>query len=665
MKIIAVDFETRYDEKAGFGIRNQGTMGYLRDERFDPYLISFCDGEKSWAGQPSKFEWSNLEGAVLLSHNAYFDSAVMSEMQRRGMAPKFTYAAWHCTANLSTYLCGRRDLARASKHLLGKEVDKSVRSNASGKGWDELVAEDGGKSMIEYARTDAELCRELWSLHGHKWPERERTLSKMTVEQGLRGVQIDFAKLRKYKTAAEWMRIQAESDLPWIKEGKPPTSPRAVAEECRKYDIPAPPVKVKDGDEAFEKWEAVYSPKYPWIKAYSDYRVISKFLATLETLETRLMDGDIFPFEQLYFGAHTGRWAGSGGYNMQNMRKDPLFCDHDHRLISDSARLREIFLAQVSGKPLPDYVAHELDIRALFTARPGKKMVVCDLSQIEPRVLAWLVNDKEMLANMAKGQSPYEAHARATMGWTGGDLKKSNKDLYALAKARVLGLGYGCGWKKFIAVAQIMAGLDITAEDPEWVPATNSRGESVYNKDGSPIMVSGYGTNSKRIVDDYRSSNPLIKAFWRKLDDGLRESLRGDHEIELPSGRVLTYFKVLEENVSVKDETTPTKLNTVKKVTALTYDSRRGVEFRRPFYGGLLCENVVQATARDVFGEHLVSMLKTPGIDVLWTVHDEAICEVDTNISVKDVEHLMSQTPEWIKGCPIAAEGKEVPYYCK
>ena len=74
-----------------------------------------------------------------------------------------------------------------------------------------------------------------------------------------------------------------------------------------------------------------------------------------------------------------------------------------------------------------------LDIRSLFIPRPGKRMMAPDLSQIEPRVLAWLVKDTAMLESMAAGNSPYQAHAVATMGWKDGDLKKENKDLYALA----------------------------------------------------------------------------------------------------------------------------------------------------------------------------------------------------------------------------------------
>mgnify|MGYP003335641913 CR=1 FL=1 len=664
-RTVSIDFETRYDEKAGFGIRVQGTMGYLRDERFDPYLISVSDGKETWAGPTKAFCWESLNGATLVSHNAYFDSAVLKEMQRRGWAPQIDYKEWHCTANLSAYLCLRRDLARASKYLLGKEVDKSVRKDASGKGWAELVKEDGGKSMLEYARTDAELCLSLWTNFSDRWPELERQLSKLTIDQGQRGVQIDHKKLRKYLHVAQSMLIQAEADLPWISEGKAPTSPRAVAEECRKYHIPAPPVKAHEGDDAFEEWERTYAPKHRWIKAYSDFRVIQKFISTLETVKSRLMDGEVFPFDQLYFGAHTGRWSGSGGFNMQNMRKDPLFCDENHRLITDSEKLKEIFTQQLKDGSVPGYVAYVLDIRALFIARPNKKMIVCDLSQIEPRVLAWLVGDKTMLANMASGQSPYEAHARATMDWKGGDLKKSDKDLYALAKARVLGLGYGCGWQKFITVAAIMAGLDITVDDPELVPETDKRGEIIYDSDGKPKMVSGYGTTSKRIVNDYRSSNPLITGFWRKLDDDLRSCVGSDYVIELASGRKLTYPEVRQEWVVVKDDTSPTKMSNRQKITALTFDGKRGAEWRKPFYGGILCENVVQATARDVFGEHLVTLNKTRGISVLWGVHDEAVCEVDTDISVKDVESIMSRTPDWIPGCPISAEGKEVLHYCK
>jgi DNA polymerase len=83
-----------------------------------------------------------------------------------------------------------------------------------------------------------------------------------------------------------------------------------------------------------------------------------------------------------------------------------------------------------------------------------------------------------------------------------------------------------------------------------------------------------------------------------------------------------------------------------------------------PFWGGKLCENLVQATARDVFGECLIR-LEDAGLSILAHVHDEVILEVDKDVTCEDVNQLMSVTPEWIDGCPIGAESHEADCYKK
>src|SRR5688572_2458056 len=437
---IAVDFETLYNEAEGLGIKQQGTWTYCHDPRFDPYLISVSDGSQSWAGQPKNFNWDALEGKTILSHNKYFDSLVYRVMVERGLAPKSNFAGWHCTANLSTYICMRRDLGRACEFLLGVQLDKSVRGEADGKGWDDLVKEDGGASMLEYARKDAFYCWSLWNKFGHLWPERERKLSNISIDQGQRGAQIDVDKLKNYIRIAQDMLIVMELRLPWMKQGKKPTSPKAIAEECRKHNIPPPPVKNPkkkptadyNGEEAYEEWTALFAPRFEWVKAYTDYRVVEKLLGTLETIKERLHPDGAFSYDMLYFGAHTGRWAGAGGFNMQNMRKDPYYRAIDGTLITCPKLLKNIEDSLKIDKRVPDFVADVMDIRSLFIARPGKKLLIGDLSQIEPRVLAWLVGDEKMLETMRGGMSPYESHARATMKWTGGEMKKEDKYLYAL-----------------------------------------------------------------------------------------------------------------------------------------------------------------------------------------------------------------------------------------
>jgi len=78
----------------------------------------------------------------------------------------------------------------------------------------------------------------------------------------------------------------------------------------------------------------------------------------------------------------------------------------------------------------------------------------------------------------------------------------------------------------------------------------------------------------------------------------------------------------------------------------------------------MIVENLTQATARDVFVECSLN-LERHGLPVLWPVHDEAIVEIDEHQTVEDVyEHFLCPIP-WAEGVPLAAEGHEVPHYCK
>lgn len=669
--VIAVDFETFYTKKE-YSIKLLGAESYVRDPRFNPYLVSVCDGTEVWSGPRSRFNWDSLQGGnTLVSHNAGFDRRVHAEMVRRGWAPPIDFAAWHCTANLTTFLAMRRDLERATEYLLGVQVDKSYRQDADGKTWDDMVRDGVSEKVCEAGRVDAMRCWQFFAKFGHLWPEHEKKLSDLTVRQCIRGCAMNLDEINRQLAAAQKCLILADSILPWVAAGRAPTSPKAIAEECRKYGIPAPPVKSKDGEEAYDEWAAAYA-KYEWVKAYTDYRVINKHITTLETLKERLHaegENQILPYDLLYFGAHTGRWSGSGGFNMQNMRKFPLYFDENQKLITDPPRLKVI----TKSKTLPDYVKDSLDVRRNFIPRKGCRMMAPDLSQIEPRVLAWFVKDQIMLDLMARGVSPYQAHAIATMGWKGEDLKKEDAELYALAKARVLGLGFGCGWRKFIVVAMEMAQLDITVDDPEWVEARNDEGAICYDAAQKPIMISGYGMNSRRIVKEYREQNPLIASndpkspgIWKKLDDAFRASVGQTFEMELPSGRVLRYPEVMKEVKAVADPDRPGKWHRKQCFTALAFDQKRNGIVRKPFYGGLLTENLVQATARDIFGLCCIALDETPGINVLWTVHDEAVIEVeDPLITTDQVRDIMRRPVAWMPGLPIDCELEELAHYKK
>lgn len=655
MTPISLDFETFYSPK--YSVRTMVAEEYCRDPRFEAYMISVSDGETSWAGEPKDFNWDALNGRTLLSHNSYFDSTVLAEMQRRGLAPKLDIPEWHCTANLTSYVCNRRALAQAVERLYGRKVSKEARTEARGLHWSDFMASEKER-MLKYALGDARDCWQLWHDYSPCWPEWERRLSELTIRQAQRGFQVNTSLLDDYILWTHEAKMATEKLLPWLEDtwddsdefNQKPTSTKCIAEQCHRAGIPCPPVK-SDDEDAYYAWEAVYAPNHAWVLALSSWRSINKLYKTFMVMKARLRDDGTMPFGLKYFGAHTGRWSGDAQINVQNPRKLPLLIRRDRMMESDDARTQSACSEHAKTGKWPDWVLHAIDFRALIIPRPGKKMIVCDLAQIEPRVLNWLAGNHEFLQAISGGMAVYEAHARATMGWTGGKLRDEDPQLYALAKARVLALGYQAGWEKFIAMAKTLTGLDLTKDDPEWEvePGTN---ELV------PDGVPGHGMHSRQWVAQFREQNPRIVDLWGRLDAGFKSSVGGDYEIELPSGRVMRYEAIRCDTHIEPDA--KTKKPTRKSVYTADVGGRRF-----PFYGGKLTENITQATARDVFGQHLLALDELERNCVLFSVHDEAVVEVDAALTTEDIERTMSVCPPWLDGCPIGAEAMETPCYTK
>jgi DNA polymerase len=73
-------------------------------------------------------------------------------------------------------------------------------------------------------------------------------------------------------------------------------------------------------------------------------------------------------------------------------------------------------------------------------------------------------------------------------------------------------------------------------------------------------------------------------------------------------------------------------------------------------YGGKLCENIVQATARDIMAQ-AVPQLERHGYRIVLRVHDELVAECPPNGSVEEFERLMATLPDWAAGWPVRAAG--------
>lgn len=654
---IAIDTETFYAQgKQKYSVKTLHPEEYCNDERFDCFMISVSDGSSAWSGHPKDLNWAALDGKELVSHNSSFDRAVYRRLVQLGKAPKLNTPAWHCSANLSAYLCNRRALDDAIAHLYKIKLDKSARANANNKKWPDGFSAEERVKMLQYAKDDAVWCQRLWADHSPKWPAMEQQLSDLTIRQAERGVQIDVKLLDEYMIQSHDARAKIEQLIPWIKDSDDedwddfntkPTSTKCIAEQCRRVGIPCAPVK-SDDEEKYDEWVTQYQKQHPWIKALEAWRSINKLYQTFLKMKSRLRPDGTMPIGLLYFGAHTGRWSGTAQINFQNMRKYPVFVRQDSMVeLDDRLVFAAVNTKDETGK-YPEWVKYAIDFRALITPRPGKKMILCDLAQIEPRVLAYLCGNAGLLDKVRGGMSIYEAFARENMGYTGPKMNKASPE-YKLVKIQVLQLGYGCGWEKFITTALKEYDTDLTENDPEWIEEIDPFTEEV-------TQVSGYGSFAKKVVREFREKNKLITGLWERLDNAFKSSIGSDFVMTLPSGRKMTYEHVRGEVRIVKGK--DGKPQRKAEFTAGTGERRRG------FYGGKLTENIVQAVAREVFAQHLCAM-DTAGLNILFTSHDEAIMEVAPEVMPKDIESFMSVTPEWLPGCPIAAEAQEVPHYKK
>ena len=596
MKTYAIDFETYYDKD--ISIKTMGQWHYLRHENSDIYLVAIHGPDVNYVGSPKNAPWDKINGHRWIAHNYSFDGAVIERLRETGEF-KARPVVWDCTANLSVAVGAPRNLAGASRELLNRKIDKDPRDKMHSKRWVDVESTEFGREVLEYAKNDAEACYKIDEQFGSMLLPMEQELSRHTISMGWGGVQIDSDAVKNGIKILERKTWECENALPWIDETDGVVlSTKAFRRECTKAGIPWPSSMAENSEEC-ALWESQYGDKIPFVGIMRDWRKANSLLAKMRVMNSRIRPDGTMGYGLKYMGAHTGRWSGDSKFNVQNLPRNEMF---------------------------------GVDLRGCIVPHKGKKFVICDLAQIEPRVLAWLCENEGLLDAIRNGYGIYEAAAKNMGLWNGskGTLKKTDAPLYQLVKAMVLGLGYGAGAKKFALIAKMQYGIDMT------------------------------DSRAQEIVNDFRNRNQGILQLWRNLENDFhRAKADGQLEVGLPSGRVLTYRNIMSQ---WPDSQKYDKDGRMRKPSWTASVERGGPQI--PFYGGKLCENLVQAVARDVMGASILRLEKA-GARVVMHVHDEAVCEVDKEVSAGEIERLMSICPEWLDGCPIGAEATDAERYKK
>jgi DNA polymerase len=286
-------------------------------------------------------------------------------------------------------------------------------------------------------------------------------------------------------------------------------------------------------------------------------------------------------------------------------------------------------------------------LRAMLTAQPGHDLISADFSAIEARVLNWLAGQDDIVALFRamdagdKTQHPYKVMAwRMGRAPSPAEVVKPSDD-YQAGKAAELGCGFGMGHQLFVSAVWYVYQLRVDEAE------------------------------AKIAVDTYRATHPDVVDFWYETERacinavlkpgtvetfGALKNLKATHRggylyVILPSGRPLCYAAP-----SVKDRMTPWG-EMKPSLHFWAMDSFTHQWSEQGAYGGLMVENIVQAVARDLMAEAMLAVEPKGYLPVL-SVHDEVVSEVPQGFgTLEEFEQLMSATPAWATGCPVAAEG--------
>lgn len=660
-RVLLLDFETAWASKPyvdaqgnardAYTLKKMTTEQYVRDPRFKAWGLAWkelgSEGGPVWVPRrmlASFFQSIDWSRTAVVAHNAQFDVSIM---------------VWHYGA-MPAFIFDTLSMARA---LRGVEAGSSLKKLADTFGLPpkgEAVHSTDGMldslpfevelELAEYCRHDVVLAERVFEILGQGYPLSELKLIDLTLRMFVRPLlELDPVMLQD--------AIQEEQEKREELLAKLKVSDKALASNDKFADILRaigidPPRKPKKPTKktpnpvgslyAFAKtdahFQAMLNSDNETLAMLCEARL--KVKSTLErTRAQRFYDisqRGTLPVPLSYYGTLTGRWSASKGaaLNMQNLKRGSF-------------------------------------LRKAIMAPAGYSVCVTDLSQIEPRVLAYLSDYIEMLDIFRAGQDPY-AQFGATMFNIPGLSKETHPDLRQSAKSALLGAGFYLGWASF--AQQLLTGF-LGAPPVRYDKAFADK-LGLTRQDAIAFVDGKYGEEryqrmleiphtcteqelfvhcvcAKRIIDTYRATAAPVTQYWKLLGDLIEHSLYGGNVYEhkclrfekerivLPNGMALQYPDLRAEQ---KD----------KGGLEWTYAAGNA---RKKLHSGVLAENTTSAVARIVMTDGMIRLATR--YPVVMSVHDEAVNLIpDTELEEgrKWCHAQMVREPKYLPGIPIGAD---------
>lgn len=399
-----------------------------------------------------------------------------------------------------------------------------------------------------------------------------------------------------------------------------------------------------------------------------------------------------------YHGATTGRWAGRlvqpQNFPRVDAKKyaDVIKWMHEMLVIYDARSVFEC-VVMIYGADYPLKLLSVM-LRSMIKAPPGKKLVGGDFSNIEGRFNSWFADETWKLQafreyDAGTGPDLYKLAYARSFGVT---VEEVDDVLRQIGKVQELALGYQGSVGAFIDMGDTygvnpydLSGPVMKATSPEqWDHTAVQYYKKFTHKHG---LQEREWTAIKIIVDNFRKANPAVVQSWWDYQDAAIQAVDQMGTIVsvvggkvkyysdgralwcvLPSNRMLCYPSPAIEQEVTEYETDQGEIKERirNKVVYYGTDSKTKQWRKQSLYGGHQCENIVQATARDLMVDRMFAV-ESCGYPIILTVHDEILSEPPDvpQYNDKHFEQVMSVLPSWAQGLPLAAKAWEDERYVK
>jgi DNA polymerase len=642
-----IDFETR----STVDLRVSGAYRYAEDPQTEVIMACYAIDEgpvQTWLhtqALPDDLRAAlEDENCIVVAHNAGFEKAMLTYIlgPRHGWPVPHPFR-WDDTAARAARQALPRSLDGAAS-ALGLDVQKDAegRSLMLRMCRPRSVAPDGAITwweddarmtrLAQYCATDVEVERQLDKAL-RPLTDEERKVWLLTETMNDRGVSLDVPFATYAVSVAMKSQEKLNEELNQITDGAVPAATNVG--KLRQWLLSKGFGILEGEDESLNKKAVenlLKSGALPdEVKRALEIRLLAgkssvkKFQAMLDRVSK---DGRVRG-NLMYHGASTGRWSGAG-VQLQNLPRDTVKdFDWSRKNLEASTDKALSTLSRM--------------VRGSITAAPGHRLMWADYAAVEARGVAWLAGQADLVELFANGGKVYEEMAGVIFDMNPAEVGKDSLERF-LGKTVILGCGYSMGAQKFRLSCAAM-GTDIDEE------------------------------LAYKAVNAYRSNYAKIPRLWKMLEEAAIAAVaeRGRETVyrqvaffadknwllvRLPSGRKLFYHRPrLVTYAGPYGERVSLEYMAVNSMTKKWGPERT--------FGGKLTENIVQGLCRDLIADAMLR-LEEQGYPVIASVHDEVISEVLLGEgTVDEMVRIMCELPEWAKGFPLAAEGKESVRYGK